>query len=183
MSTLKLIAALLAVAALAGGCFVARQEARAEREARFRASAVLEARSGSQVSGTVVLREDRAGRLWGTLDIGGLAPGSVHGFHVHEKPDCSAPDAMSAGGHFNPAGSTHGNRDAPAHHAGDLPNLVADASGRVHLTLEFTGLTLGAGPLSIVGHSLVVHRDPDDYATQPSGNSGPRLACGVIVPG
>jgi Cu-Zn family superoxide dismutase len=176
----KLIAGLVVVATLTGGCFVAREEA---REARFRASAVLEARSGSQVSGSVTLREGRAGRLWATIDLGGLAPGSVHGFHVHEKPDCSAPDASSAGGHFNPAGSLHGSRDAAVHHAGDMPNLVADASGRVHQTVELPGLTLGAGPLSIVGHSFVVHRDPDDYTSQPAGNAGPRLACGVIVAG
>jgi Cu-Zn family superoxide dismutase len=161
---------------LAAGCV-------APRETGQHAVAVLEPRSGSQVSGSVRFRERRAGVLWAEVDLRGLAPGSVHGFHVHDKPDCSAPDAMSAGGHFNPAGSQHGRSDAPAHHAGDLPSLTADGAGRVHATIEIPGLTLGVGPLSIVGHSLVVHRDADDFTSQPAGNSGPRVACGVVTPG
>jgi Cu-Zn family superoxide dismutase len=144
------------------------------------ASAALESRSGSTVTGHVVLTE-RSGVVHAKVDLQGLPPGSEHGFHVHDKGDCSAADATSAGGHFNPAGVAHGRAGAMPHHAGDAPSLVADAKGVVHADLVLDGVTLAAGPLSIVGRSFVVHRDRDDYASQPAGNAGPRVACGVIV--
>ena len=146
----------------------------------IQAEAKLESRSNSVTSGTVTLRE-RGDAVVAHVQVRGLAPNSEHGFHVHEKGDCSAPDAMSAGPHFNPGGQPHGRPGGDAHHAGDLPNLKADASGNVDVEKTLTGLTLAPGPNSIVGRSLVVHRDPDDFATQPAGNSGPRIACGVIV--
>jgi len=144
-----------------------------------RAVATLEPRSGSTVSGKVEFRATRHG-VRAQVEIAGLAPGSEHGFHVHEKGDCSAPDATSAGGHFNPTGVAHGRAGAAPHHLGDMPSLVADASGRVRITFELAGLTLDGGPNSIVGRSIVLHGGVDDFATQPSGNSGPRIACGVI---
>ena len=143
------------------------------------AVATLEPRSGSTVAGTVQLRE-RDGRVHARVELTGLAANSVHGFHVHDKGDCSAPDAASAGGHFNPGATAHGEAGAAVHHAGDMPSLRADASGRVRADFDLSGVTLAAGPTSIIGRSLIVHRDPDDYTTQPSGNSGPRVACGVI---
>jgi Cu-Zn family superoxide dismutase len=115
------------------------------------------------------------------VDLTGLAPNSEHGFHVHERGDCSAPDAMSAGGHFNPEGVTHGTFDHPPHHAGDLPNLKADDKGEVHTSFEVTYLSVGSGGSDVAGRSVVLHRDVDDYKSQPAGNSGPRVACGVIV--
>jgi Cu-Zn family superoxide dismutase len=115
------------------------------------------------------------------VQLTGLAPNSEHGFHVHEKGDCSAPDATSAGPHFNPGGAQHGRPGSGMHHMGDLMNLRADAKGAVSAEVELAGLTLSPGPNSIVGRALVVHRDPDDYASQPAGNSGPRIACGVIT--
>jgi len=143
------------------------------------AVAVMEARSGSAVSGTVTFRQ--AGDVVRAhVVLSGFAPGSEHGFHVHDKGDCSAPDAASAGGHFNPDGSAHGRAGGPVHHAGDLPSLVADAHGEVKADLALSGVTLEAGPHSIVGRALIVHRDADDYTSQPSGNSGPRFACAVI---
>lgn len=146
----------------------------------------LEARSGSQVAGTVGFAA-QGDKLVVTAHISGLTPGRQHGFHVHEAGDCSAADATSAKGHFNPTGQPHGNPGAHAHHgaaarhAGDLPNLVADASGQAHYRAEVSGLTLDAGATGILGRAVVVHADPDDYQSQPAGNSGRRVACGVIA--
>ena len=88
---------------------------------------------------------------------------------------------MSAGGHFNPTGKPHGSPDAPDHHAGDMPMLQADASGNATLTTDLGGLTIGGGASDIVGKSVVIHKDADDFKTQPAGNSGARVACGVIA--
>lgn len=142
------------------------------------ALASLEGRSGSQVSGTVGFSPTANG-LRVQARVSGLTPGE-HGFHIHEVGDCSAPDASSAKGHFNPAGKPHGHHDGTEHHAGDMPNLVADASGNASIIAEVAMLTLTEGPNSIVGRSIVIHADPDDYKTQPAGNSGKRIACGVI---
>ncbi|MCL4798204.1 MAG: superoxide dismutase family protein [Burkholderiales bacterium] len=147
-----------------------------------RASAVLAPTQGNAVAGTVTF-EQRGDRVVVTAEITGLKPGSQHGFHVHEKGDCSAPDATSAGGHFNPGGKPHGHHASPERHGGDLPNLVADEEGRARYTAATTLLTVAAGPASVVGRGVVVHRDPDDYKSQPAGNSGPRIACGVIRAG
>lgn len=118
-------------------------------------------------------------RLSGQLS--GLTPDQEHGFHVHEKGDCSAPDASSAGAHFNPTNQPHGQPDDSTHHAGDLFNVKADAQGTAMVDVRSTGLTLRDGsPTDVVGKSVVVHAMPDDYSTQPSGNSGDRIACGVI---
>lgn len=111
--------------------------------------------------------------------VNGLVPGQEHGIHIHEKGDCSSGDGMSTGGHFNPTGKPHGPQDKD-HHAGDLPALKADDKGRADLTVELKGLGIGSGAADIVGRGLIVHAKPDDYATQPTGNSGARIACGVI---
>src|SRR6266542_4452126 len=103
-----------------------------------------------------------------------------HGFHVHEKGDCTAPDGMSAGGHFNPLGKPHGHYESAERHAGDMPSLVADASGNATLTVTLDTIKVGSGATDVVGKSVIVHKDPDDYKTQPTGNSGARVACGVI---
>jgi Cu-Zn family superoxide dismutase len=145
-----------------------------------KAMAVLEAKSGSSVTGRVDLTE-KAGQVRAHVELAGLPPNSEHGFHVHEKGDCSAPDGASAGGHFNPGSTAHGRAGVPPHHAGDLPSITADAHGNVRADLVLEGMTLSAGPSSIVGRAFVVHRDRDDFTSQPAGNSGPRIACGVIV--
>jgi Cu-Zn family superoxide dismutase len=135
--------------------------------------------SGSLVSGTLALAPLHGG-VHVTGELGGLAPGS-HGFHVHQTGDCSAADASSAGGHFNPAGSGHGRAGTAMHHAGDIDNLVADASGVAHIDVQLRGVSLGGNVATdIVGRALVVHAAPDDYQTQPAGNSGARIGCGVI---
>jgi len=112
--------------------------------------------------------------------VAGLAPGA-HGFHIHEKGDCGSGDGMSTGGHFNPLAKPHGNPVVPDHHAGDMPMLVADASGNAALIVELDVMTVGSGITDIVGRGLIVHKDPDDFTTQPTGNSGARVACGVIT--
>ena len=137
--------------------------------------------SGTLVSGRLQLMAMGQGvHIAG--ELGGLAPNSTHGFHIHEKGDCGAADASSAGGHFNPAGAPHGNPGTPPHHAGDMDNITADANGVAHVNLHVPGVSLGGDPAhDILGRALVVHADPDDYASQPSGNSGARIACGVIT--
>lgn len=145
------------------------------------AKATLEPRSGSQVGGKVSFTPV-GDKLLVEAHVTGLSPGE-HGFHVHEGGDCSAPDASGAGGHLNPAGMPHGHhhRMQPGQrHAGDLPNLVADVSGQVYYRAEVTGLKVERGAHGLIGRSVVVHADPDDYQSQPAGNSGRRIACGVI---
>jgi Cu-Zn family superoxide dismutase len=110
----------------------------------------------------------------------GLKPGGEHGFHIHEKGDCSSGDGMSTGGHFNPRGKPHGMYGDAERHAGDLPSLKADASGRVDQQFTLTGISIGSGDADIVGRGLIVHAMPDDFKTQPTGNSGARIACAVI---
>ncbi|MEO8459166.1 MAG: superoxide dismutase family protein [Dokdonella sp.] len=116
-----------------------------------------------------------------TGTITGLPPNSAHGFHIHEKGDCSAPDASSAGGHFNPTGQPHGDVNSSEHHAGDMMNIKADAEGMAKVDDTAKGVTIGGGGANdIVGKAIVLHEKPDDYKTQPSGDSGTRVACGVI---
>lgn len=145
-----------------------------------RASATLQPKSGSNTAGTVSFQQQPGGVLM-TAAITGLPPNTVHGFHVHEKGDCSAPDAMSAGGHFNPTGKQHGQMTMPDHHAGDMNNVTADASGNVRVSMLLPSLTVGTGANSVIGRAVVVHKDPDDYKTQPTGNAGGRIACGVVA--
>jgi Cu-Zn family superoxide dismutase len=146
------------------------------------ATVMLQATSGSQVSGVIdLMRHDGGVHLDGR--IAGLAPNAQHGFHVHETGDCSAPDASSAGGHFNPGAAPHGAAGAAAHHAGDLPSVSTDAKGEADVDLMVGGLEIGSGgPRDIIGRALVVHQQPDDFTTQPDGAAGARIGCGVIVP-
>jgi superoxide dismutase, Cu-Zn family len=141
------------------------------------AVADLKPASGSSVAGVVVLTA-KDGKVEVHVKASGLAPGD-HGFHVHEKGDCSAPDASSAGGHFNPASVEHGAPEATPHHAGDFGNLTADASGNVDKSMTVDFLMLG-GPNSAIGKAFIIHEKPDDMKTQPTGNAGARVACGVI---
>jgi Cu-Zn family superoxide dismutase len=108
----------------------------------------------------------------------GLAPGK-HGFHVHEFGDCSMMDGTCAGGHFNPDGKPHGGPDVAERHAGDFGNIEADASGNAVYERVDSIISLH-GDHSIIGRSIIVHADPDDLTTQPTGNAGARIGCGVI---
>lgn len=144
------------------------------------ATAVLQPTTGNQASGTVrFVQRGSVVRVSG--EVRGLKPNAEHGFHVHEKGDCTSGDGMSAGGHFNPDGRPHGRPGTGAHHVGDLPSLKADARGVAKVDFESAALRLREGAANIVGRGLIVHRDPDDYASQPAGNAGPRLACAVIT--
>ena len=142
------------------------------------AVATLEPTKGNTTAGSVTFTQ-KGDKVAVVAKISGLAPGQ-HGFHIHEKGDCSSGDGMSAGGHFNPFGKPHGNPSSPDHHGGDMPSLQADASGNAALTADLDSLTIGSGAGDIVGKAVIVHKDPDDYTTQPTGNSGARVACGVI---
>lgn len=141
------------------------------------AIATLRPTEGSNVHGLVGFTEEN-GQVHITADVTGLTPG-LHGFHIHEHGDCSAPDASSAGGHFNPYDQPHGRPDSGAAHAGDLGNLVADENGRAHYERVDHQLKL-RGENGIIGRSVIVHGGMDDLKSQPSGASGPRVACGVV---
>ncbi|GAA5066825.1 hypothetical protein GCM10025759_00650 [Lysobacter panacisoli] len=117
-----------------------------------------------------------------TGEVGGLAPNSTHAIHIHEKGDCSAADASSAGGHFNPSGAPHGKVSSGAHHGGDMDNIVADREGVAKVNVHASGVTLGGGATNdVAGKAVIVHASPDDYKTQPTGNAGGRIACGIIT--
>jgi Cu-Zn family superoxide dismutase len=135
--------------------------------------------TGNNVTGTITFTQTKKG-VRVVADIQGLTPGK-HGFHIHEFGDCSSPDGMSAGGHYNPEGKSHGAPMDMSRHMGDMGNIVADESGKAHLEYNDAVIKLD-GPNSIVGKSVIVHKGADDLKTQPSGNAGPRVACGVIGP-
>lgn len=143
------------------------------------AEAGLAPTKGNAASGMVSFRQEGANVVVDAR-VSGLTPGA-HGFHIHDKGDCSAADGTSAGGHFNPTAKPHGHPEHADHHAGDLPQLVADAAGNAALTATLPGLTIGSGAANIVGRGLIVHAAADDFKTQPTGNSGARVACGVIA--
>lgn len=144
------------------------------------ASAQLMATQGNAVTGQIQFSQN-GDKVLVKGEVRGLKPNAEHGFHVHDKGDCSSGDGLSAGGHFNPEGKVHGAHDHSAHHAGDLPSLKADASGTARFSFESNSIAVGSGKTDVVGRGLIVHRDPDDFKTQPTGNAGPRLACAVIT--
>lgn len=175
---LKTFLALGAAAVLATGC-----AGLGGGKARANATLVpTAAQPGMTVTGTVRLTAlDHGVRLEG--EVKGLKPGQEHGFHIHEKGDCSN-NANASGGHFNPGGGTHGMFGSPGSHAGELPSLVADAQGNARFRVDIHTISLTDGAANnVVGRALVVHRDRDDYTTQPAGNSGPRVSCAVITRG
>lgn len=143
------------------------------------ASAQLSPTKGNTTSGSVTFIQTGS-KVLVIAEIRGLKPNAEHGFHIHEKGDCSSGDGMSTGGHFNPTTQAHGAHGTGSHHSGDLPSLIADANGVAKLKFESATITVDSGLTNIIGRGLIVHRDPDDYKTQPTGNAGPRLACSVI---
>lgn len=138
---------------------------------------------GNSAGGSLTLTQDGdAVRLTGSLM--GLEPNGEFGFHIHEIGDCSAPDASSAGAHFNPAGAAHGNPQGGEHHAGDMLNVSSDAQGNAQVDVRAEGVSLDASqPNGVLNRAVVLHEKADDYQTQPSGGSGARIACGVISAG
>ena len=142
-------------------------------------SVSLRPASGSSTRGQVKLTQSSGGvRLVG--EVTGLTPGA-HGLHVHENGDCSAPDATSAGEHFNPRGKQHGGLGSSQRHGGDLGNINADSSGTAKIDVTARGISLAKNSSDgIAGRALVVHAQPDDGKSNPAGNSGARIACGVV---
>jgi Cu-Zn family superoxide dismutase len=143
-----------------------------------KAMATIESRSGSTVSGQASFVEQPGGVL--VEIVVHHAPPGWHAVHVHEKGDCSAPDATSAGGHFNPATKSHGSPHASEHHAGDLGNMWVDEQGEGHHVLLMPDLSVKDGPTSVRGRAIIVHAGVDDLVTQPTGNAGGRIGCGAI---
>lgn len=149
----------------------------AEGPAVSKAICVLHPTEGNSAYGTVTFTKAEGG-IQVVAHIEGLTPGK-HGFHIHEYGDCSAPDGTSAGGHFNPGGDPHSAPTAAKRHAGDLGNVTADENGIAHLEWTDPLMTFG-GTSSIIGRGIIVHAGEDDLTSQPTGNAGGRVACGVI---
>ena len=144
------------------------------------ATASLVDSTGARVG--VATFSDSAGSGWLAVSVTGLPPG-LHGVHIHEGGTCTTPDFKSAGGHFNPDAKKHGTLNPEGPHGGDLPNLLVEEDGSADTTLAVPRSRPAEGPASILGtqqRSLVIHADPDDEKTDPSGNSGARVVCGVI---
>ncbi len=168
---------LLGVAAVLAGCASVPTQ-----KAPLSAEAVLKDKDGKQVGVATLIETPEGVRV--ALTGYRLPPGG-HGLHVHAVGRCDPPDFASAGAHFNPTGKQHGRMNPAGPHAGDLPNLVAAASGEAGLDITTKAFTLSPGPSSLLGDkgtALVVHANPDDDKTDPTGNSGGRIACGVITP-
>jgi len=143
------------------------------------ALAELAPKSGSEVTGQAAFFTE-GDKVTLSLSIQNLPPG-VHAVHIHEHGDCSAEDGSSAGGHWNPMGHDHGKWNQTPFHMGDLGNVTADEYGNGALSITTSLWTIGTGQADdIVGKSIIVHASADDYVTQPTGNAGGRIACGVI---
>jgi Cu-Zn family superoxide dismutase len=142
------------------------------------ASATLAPTSGQTASGTVTFMQNADGSVTVDVKLSGVPPGT-HGFHVHDKGDCGD-NGNAAGGHFNPTNAPHGAPGDASRHAGDFGNVEADASGNVNESRTLHGITVESGATSVVGHAVILHANPDDLKTQPTGNAGGRIACGVV---
>ena len=147
------------------------------------AGVTLRDATGRVVGSAVFLQENGSVRI--LLDVKGLTPGTK-AVHIHDVGQCAPPSFESAGPHFNPTKAQHGSANPKGPHAGDLPNITVEATGRGHLEVTNPRVTLESGPTSLFGadgSALVVHEGPDDMRTDPAGNSGARIACGVVVRG
>jgi Cu-Zn family superoxide dismutase len=142
------------------------------------AVAVVHATQGNKCHGTVQFTQDGA-KIKVVAHIQGLNPGQKHAIHVHQFGDCSAPDAVSAGGHYNPEGHQHGLPETAMRHAGDLGNLSADNEGKAHYEITVENISIAGVKNPIIGRAVIIHAKPDDGG-QPVGNAGARIGCGVI---
>ncbi len=147
------------------------------------AMAVISSASGSNVSGTATFSQAGDGMVRMVLEVENLSPGA-HALHLHENGDCSAADATSAGGHWNPTGDPHGKRGENDFHSGDIDNITVGDDGVGTLEMEVEGWSIGDGSGSdIINKAVIIHADADDFTSQPSGAAGSRVACGVIQAG
>jgi superoxide dismutase, Cu-Zn family len=144
------------------------------------AAAPIAPTAGNECKGIVMFYEQKDGTMTVVADLEGLTPGQKHAMHVHEKGDCSAPDGMSAGGHYNPEQHPHALPPNEPRHAGDLGNVTADSNGRAHYEITVDNLTIRGAKNPVDGHAVIVHAKIDDGG-QPVGNAGARLGCGVIA--
>ncbi|HET6587006.1 MAG TPA: superoxide dismutase family protein [Oleiagrimonas sp.] len=181
MQRTRTLFVILVIALLAGCAGDNKPAATTPAPGQTRAHATLKATSNSHVSGTLQLvATDNGVHITG--QVRGLQPDSDHGFHIHANGDCSAADAKSAGGHFNPANAPHGHPDFGPRHAGDMPNQHANADGVATVDVTAHDIELGTGSdIDVLGGAIIVHAKPDDYTSQPSGAAGARIACGVIT--
>ena len=166
------------VLAFSGALIALAQTPAAKSATSSKGISVLHPTAGNKATGTVTFTPV-AGGVQVHAEIVGLTPGK-HGFHIHEFGDCSAADASSAGGHFNPTNEPHAGPDAAARHEGDMGNVEADASGNAKLDYVDHRISIGNDAKSAIGRSVIVHAKPDDLKTQPTGDAGGRIACGVI---
>ena len=153
----------------------------APAEVNLYADAVIDPAASGAVTGSLRFHQDGdVMRITGALK--GLDPGR-HGLHVHAVGDCSAPDAASAKGHFAPDGDPHGSPERPndLHHVGDLGNITADENGVAEVDKADTEMTLEAGDYTVLNRAVIVHAQPDDLTSQPSGDAGDRIGCGVVI--
>src|SRR5262245_7196283 len=168
------------LAAVCGFCFglVFSLSAAESPTAIKQAIAILHPTAGSKCKGEArFTQEGDAVKVVAKLE--GLTPGQKHAFHIHQNGDCSAPDAMSAAGHYNPEGKQHGLPDSEMRHAGDLGNVQADADGKAQYEITVKNITIAGPHNPVIGRGVIVHAKPDD-GSQPVGNAGGRIACGVI---
>lgn len=179
MKTPRIVSSVLAAGAAALLTAFCASSAKSADDTGAKARATIESRSGSQATGTATFAERATGGVHVVVHIENAPPGT-HGLHIHEKGDCSDPEAKSAGGHFNPGGMPHAGPTDMKRHAGDLGNIVIGANGKGDLDVVSDLLTVKPGPNSVVGRAVVFHEKADDLKTQPTGDAGGRIGCGVI---
>lgn len=175
----SLATAALLIALVGAGCSHSPEMNSSTEKAMDLLEAKIEPTKGNTVHGWVRFAAQKDGSVKVVADLDGLTPNARQAIHVHETGDCTAPDAMSAGGHYNPQHNPHGLPPAEARHAGDLGNLTADAAGHAHYEITVKNISLSGGTNPVLGKAVIVHANPDDGG-QPAGNAGARLGCGEI---
>jgi Cu-Zn family superoxide dismutase len=173
----------LTITALTAGIAVHARRAEAQEGLPKNGTLVIPIKTSTgDDAGTAAFKESKDGKeLSITVKLKGL-PFGDHAVHIHQNPVCDAPDFKGAGGHFNPDAKQHGTMNPMGHHAGDMPQNIAigeDHTGQITFKVDYLTLAAGA-PNSVLGHSIMVHEKADDMKTDPTGNAGNRIACGVI---
>ena len=175
-----LLASVITLTTILAGCIIVdnKDSSYDGRKTQYRATARIAARSGSGMTGEAKFTEMEGGVLV-EIHVTNMNPGH-HAVHIHENGDCSTTDATSAGGHFNPTGEPHGSPNMSQHHLGDLGNLYVNPDRTGYHSIFMPELSIKEGPRSIRDKAIVVHANADDLSSQPAGNAGARIGCGVI---